>query len=470
MEHSTANRRGWGTTRCLSLKQVLAVIGLSVATLLFSACGTTGALATPVPPTAQATTAPTTVAAPTIAAITAAATTAPATTSTTEATTEATTAATSTTEVATSISEATAEATTGATTAATSTTGATAEATTSAAGTTATSSTTQDSTPKIVAAANAFLATLDSNQKSSVLFDWSNTAQKQLWSNLPQGLFQRAGLMWGDLNETQQNAWLAVMQATLSTEGYNRVLAEWNGDDALAAAQGSGGGGGPGGQLMFGKQYYWIAIIGTPSDTGPWQWQWGGHHVTVNATLVGPNLSLTPSFIGVQPATYTDTNGTTVRPLGDIEDEAFALVNSLDATQQKAAILGSTAIDLVLGPGQDGKTIQSEGLPASQMTADQKAALMKLIGHYTGLANDEDAAARTAEITSGLDQTYFAWYGPTTAGSAAYFRVTGPTIVIEYAPQGGGGNGTGLGGAASPQHIHGIYRDPTNDYGAKYTQ
>jgi hypothetical protein len=182
--------------------------------------------------------------------------------------------------------------------------------------------------------------------------------------------------------------------------------------------------------------------------------------VTVNATIVGSTIALTPSFIGVQPASYTDASGKTVRPLGDIEDEAFALVTSLNATQQKAAILGTKYIDLVLGPGQDGKTIQPEGLPASQMTADQQAAFLKLIGHYTGLGYN--AEARTAEIKSGLPQTSLAWYGPTTKGSAAYFRVTGPTIVIEYSPQQMGGN--------AANHIHGIYRDPTNDYGAKYTK
>src|SRR5579859_8124058 len=291
-------------------------------------------------------------------------------------------------------------------------------------------------TPRIVAATNAFLATLESNQKSSAVFDWSNTAQKQRWSNLPQGAFQRAGVMWGDLSQAQQQAWLAVMQVTLSAEGYNRVMAEWNADDALAAQQGGGGGG----MLIFGKKYYWIAIIGIPSATSPWQWQWGGHHVTINATIAGPNIALTPSFIGVQPATYTDANGATVRPLGDITDEAFTLVNSLDATQQKAAILGPSYVDLVLGPGQDGKTIQTEGLPASQMTATQKAALLKLAGHYTGLANETTAVARMAEITSTLDQIYFAWYGPTAQGSVAYFRITGPTLVIEFSPQQLGGN------------------------------
>ena len=311
---------------------------------------------------------------------------------------------------------------------------------------------TDDATPDIVAAANAFLTTLSTEEQAAVLFDWSDTEQKERWSNLPEGAFERDGLMWGNLSETQQNAWLAVMQATLSTEGYNRVLAEWFADDEL---------GGGGGSLQYGSQYYWIAIIGTPSETDAWQWQWGGHHVTVNATVVGSNLALYPSFIGVQPATYTDDDGNTVRPLGDIEDTAFELINALDTTQQATAILGDTYIDLVLGPGQDGKTIASEGLPASEMTEEQQTIFLQLIGYYTGLANDEDAAVRMAEIESTLDETYLAWYGPTTAGSAAYFRVTGPTIVIEYSPQSMGGD--------AADHIHGIYRDPTNDYGAAFT-
>jgi hypothetical protein len=180
----------------------------------------------------------------------------------------------------------------------------------------------------------------------------------------------------------------------------------------------------------------------------------------VNATISKSNVSLTPSFIGVQPSTYTASTGS-VRPLGDIEDEANALVTSLDATQQKAAVLGSNYIDLVLGPGQDGKTIQSEGLAGSKMTDAEKAALLKLVNHSGGLVNDEDAAARLAQLKSDLDTTYFAWYGPTTKGSPAYFRVTGPHIVIEYSPQ-------SMGGAAL--HIHGIYRDPTNDYGAATTK
>jgi Protein of unknown function (DUF3500) len=339
-------------------------------------------------------------------------------------------------------------------------------------------------TPAVTAAANAFLATLDAAQKDTVLFDWTDTAQKQRWSNFPPVAFQRAGLQWGDLSQPQQDAWLAVMGASLSAEGYDRVLAEWAADDANAALTGQSD--------LFGKKYYYVALVGTPSDTGPWMWQFGGHHLAVNATVAGGRVSATPSFIGDQPATYTDAAGETVRPLGDIEDEAFALVNSFDAPQKQAAVLGDTPINLVLGPGQDGKTIAPEGLPGSQMTADQRAATLTLIGHYTGLVDEADAAARLDQVAADLDRTYFAWYGPTAAGQPAYFRVTGPTIVIEYAPQGGGGgpqggppsggppSGTPQGGGApedqagaavsgaTTDHIHGIYRDPTNAYGAKY--
>ena len=351
-------------------------------------------------------------------------------------------------------------------------------------------------TPEVVSAANAFLGTLDDTQKDTVSFDWTDTEQKQKWSNFPAALYERSGLRWGDLTEAQQNAWLEIMKTSLSAEGYDRVMAEWEADEALATQTGQ--------TDQYGKQWYYLALIGAPSESTPWMWQWGGHHVTVNATVATGVVSVTPSFIGDQPASYTDANGATVRPLGDIEDEAFALVNSLDDAQKQTVVLGDTPIDLVLGPGEDGKTITGEGITLSALTADQQAAALKVIGHYTGLVNDTDAATRMDEVRSVLDQTYFAWYGPTTAGSAAYFRFSGPNVVIEYAPQGGGAGGGGGGGGtppsgagaapsggppsgagappsggaassggtvsnASTDHIHGVYRDPSNEYGAQYT-
>ena len=206
--------------------------------------------------------------------------------------------------------------------------------------------------------------------------------------------------------------------------------------------------------MKFGADEYYVAFLGAPSETAPWMLQFGGHHLAINVTMVGRANVMTPSLPAAQPATYT-LDGETIRPLGKENDKAFELINALDEGQRKQAILNYQVSDLVLGAGQDGKTIQPEGLPASALTPAQQAMLLDLVHEWAGILNDEGATPRMAEIKANLASTYFAWSGPVTNGSAAYFRIQGPTLVIEYAPQ------------RDVTHIHTIYRDPTNDYGVK---
>jgi len=184
--------------------------------------------------------------------------------------------------------------------------------------------------------------------------------------------------------------------------------------------------------------------------------QFGGHHLAINLTLAGSRATMAPSLPAAQPATYT-FEGREIRPLGKENDKAFALIAALDEKQRGQAIIGARVADLVLGAGQDGRVIQPEGLRASAMSSAQQDMLLEIVREWAGIMTDAFAAPRMAEIRGNMAQTYFAWSGPTTPGSAAYFRVQGPTLVIEYAPQGG------------VNHIHTIYRDPTNDYGAKFT-
>jgi hypothetical protein len=186
--------------------------------------------------------------------------------------------------------------------------------------------------------------------------------------------------------------------------------------------------------------------------------QFGGHHLAINLTLAGSQATMAPSLPAAQPATFT-VEGRTIRPLGNENDKAFALINALNTEQRGQAILNSRVADLVLGPGQDGKTIQPEGIRASALSAAHQTMLWELVREWVGIMNDAFAEPRMTEIRAKPADTYFAWSGPTTNGSAAYFRVQGPTLVIEYAPQQG-----------SVDHIHTIYRDPTNDYGAKFTK
>ena len=103
--------------------------------------------------------------------------------------------------------------------------------------------------------------------------------------------------------------------------------------------------------------------------------QFGGHHLGINVTIVGKDTVLTPTHTGTQPDSFT-RDGKTVRPLGPENDLAFKLVNMLDAEQQKQAVLGAKPKNLVLGPGQDGKTIPPEGLKCAALKEDQRATLL----------------------------------------------------------------------------------------------
>ncbi len=280
----------------------------------------------------------------------------------------------------------------------------------------------------------------------------------------------RNGVRMGELTEQQRAAVMHLLAMVLSKEGYQKVVDIMDGDQQLAQGGGGKGGGkggkgggkggkgGKGGQAMFGKSQYYLALFGEPSVTQPWMVQFGGHHLGLNVTLVAKRFVLTPTHTGAQPTKFT-RDGKTVRPLGGENDNAFDLIGSLDDKQRTQAIISARPQgQLLVGPGEDGKRIQPRGIKGADLTAAQKAKLLELIAEWVTIVPEESASARLAQIKSKLNDTYFAWSGPTTRGSAVYFRIQGPTLVIEYAPQGG------------TDHIHTVIRDPTDDYGAKWLE
>ena len=208
----------------------------------------------------------------------------------------------------------------------------------------------------------------------------------------------------------------------------------------------------------LGRDEYYISFLGQPSATEPWMIQFGGHHLAINITLAGAQGTLAPSHTGAQPAIY-ELEGKSVRPLGREVDKAFKLMSSLDPAQRKKAILGFQVRDLVLGQGQDGVTIQPEGIKGSELSEPQREMLLDLASEWVGIQEERVAQAKMDEIKGNISETWFAWSGSTEKGRAAYFRIQGPTVIIEYAPQGSGN---------PPMHIHTMYRDPTNDYGASW--
>jgi hypothetical protein len=297
------------------------------------------------------------------------------------------------------------------------------------------------------------------------------------------------------MSPTQRDAAMKLLATVLSPMGFEKVKQIREADDANGSKSGPGGRGGrppagpppegqngPPSQLggpdgpgrprgpqpfadddMFGSDLYYISFLGTPSTMDPWMLQFGGHHLALNITIVGSQGVLTPTLTGAQPATY-NLNGKIIRPLGRESDKALGLLQSLDIRQRQQAVLSYSVADLVLGPGQDGMKIVPEGLKASAMTVRQQAMLLDLIAEWAGIMNEASATARMAEIKADLNETWFAWSGLTTgeAGSniTAYYRIQGPHLVIEYAPQ----------HDEPANHVHTMYRDPANDYGRALTK
>ena len=351
------------------------------------------------------------------------------------------------------------------------------------------------STAEVVRAADAFLGTLTLEQKQQVLYKFDDQVQRARWSNFPTGFVKRGGISLKQMTTAQQQAAMKLLGTVLSPMGLEKVDEIREADDDFKAndskrgpgggrrgpppgggrpPQGGGGqggpppGGAPGGQGgppnfnsddMFGSGLYYISFLGLPSISQPWMLQFGGHHLALNITIAGSKGVLTPTLTGAQPATF-NLNGKIIRPVGRESDQALALLKSLRDDQQKKAVVSYQVADLVLGPGQDGKRVVPEGLQASSMDAKQQAMLLDLIREWSGILTDPYAAARMAQIKADLNETWFAWSGPTTGTAGqnitAYYRIQGPHLVIEYAPQ-----------SDDPgNHVHTMYRDPTNDYGA----
>jgi hypothetical protein len=276
-----------------------------------------------------------------------------------------------------------------------------------------------------------------------------------VWSNYPVSDVPRPGLQLGSLTSAQRDAAMHLLQILLSHKGYQKVLDIMGSDQALADA---------GTNFASGAAVYTIAVFGSPSATEPFMLEFGGHHLALNIVIAGARGVGTPTLTGAQPSVYT-ANGKTIRVLAAENDKAFALLNAFNDAQRKQAILNYRIDDLVAGPGHAGQAIQPEGLKASAMTEKQKSMLLDLVSEWAGIINDAYAAPHLAQIKSALDETYFAWSGPTThepnKNGSAYYRIQGPDLIIEFSPQGVGGDPT--------NHVHTMYRDPTNDYGVGFT-
>ena len=308
-----------------------------------------------------------------------------------------------------------------------------------------------DRSPKArVTAAEAFLATLSPEEKKLVLLPL-NDPERQKWTNVPTSA-NDGGLRLGDLTKPQLQKAVAFLSTVLSENGYLMARNIMMADDLLikdeAQAKRRGG---------FGSANFWIGIFGTPSETEPWGVQWDGHHVAVNLTIVGEKMTISPAFIGTQPHKFM-LGDEEIIPMKNEIAWAIDFMESLDKKQLAKAIITNKRGQMLAGAGKDGVMPEAKGLPCSELTPAQHALLLKLVGLWVDDLPAEPAKARMAELDAQLKEAHFAWYGPFTPGSDASYHLVGPEIIVEYTGQDLGGNPL--------DHIHSIYRNPTNEYGA----
>ncbi|GAA4493135.1 DUF3500 domain-containing protein [Hymenobacter ginsengisoli] len=314
----------------------------------------------------------------------------------------------------------------------------------------------------VVTAANAFIATLSASQQATLLQAYNSTNVTK-WSNLPTTFVARIGLKLGDLTTAQQTAALAVVQAATGTtpnEGFDEIQQIRAADDNLNA---NGGG------AAYGSGLYYLAFLGTPSTTGTWQLQFGGHHLGTNITYGnGTVTGATPKFEGVEPLTFPTTN-TNVLPIGTyspLSSEAagmLAMVSSLTTAQQATAKLTQTFNDVVLGPNGNGQFPTTKvGIPCSQLSAAQQALVLAAMRPWVNDSDDATAASLMSVYQNQLANTYISYSGTglfTTTGD--YARIDGPNVWIEFACQGGIVY-------QSQIHYHTVWRDHARDYGGNF--
>lgn len=316
---------------------------------------------------------------------------------------------------------------------------------------------TRVSTAPVREAAVAFLNALTPAQRSKTMFPIDDPEWRK-WMN--QHFYVRQGVSFKEMSEAQREAAFGLMKASLSAKGLKLSRDIMRLDQSLAEINNN--------FEEYGELLYHITMMGTPSDKEPWGWQIDGHHLIINYFVLGDQVVMTPTFMGSEPVTALDGKYKGLSVMQDEQNLGLAMINSLDETQRKKAIIqtSKTGNHNLSEAYKDNLVLDYAGIKASEFSAKQKEQLLSLIKEYVRNMRDGHAKVRMDEIRRHLDNTYFAWIGGTAADSLFYYRVHSPVVLIEFDHQ------TPIAlrgyerGKPTRQHIHSVIRTPNgNDYG-----
>jgi len=179
-----------------------------------------------------------------------------------------------------------------------------------------------------------------------------------------------------------------------------------------------------------------------------------GHHVALNFTVHDARIvSATPFFLGAFPARKPD--GT--RLLANEQDLSRKLLDSLTDDQRKSAHIGDTLpMTVMTSNAAQAKPLEPAGLSFTQLTSDQGELLQRLIATFTNRLAPKAAESALARIKSGgMDKVSLAFIGDAAKDKPTYWRVQGADFIIEF-----------LHSLKDTTHVHTVWRDFTQDFGA----
>jgi hypothetical protein len=298
--------------------------------------------------------------------------------------------------------------------------------------------------------ARTFLSTLNAGQRTAASFRFDDP-ERTKWAYVPQ---ERAGIRLKDMDAKQRAAAFGVLGTGLSERGTRLAHGVIELEGTLRALEGVLGG-------LVGPQrdpeLYYLTLFVGPGGPQPWGWRFEGHHLSVNVTDLGPHGQIVaPLFMGANPARVPSGPREGLRLLAAEEDLAFELLDMLDANQRaRATIAAQTFGDIVTRSDPTVKPMAFAGLPAAEMTIAQQRQLRRLLELYAGRMADSSASRQLQRIEdAGFERLHFAWAGAHQPRSPHYYRVHGPTVLVEYDNSQSGAN-----------HIHTVWRDLENDFG-----
>ena len=297
------------------------------------------------------------------------------------------------------------------------------------------------------AAADAFISSLSADQRAKATFAFEDE-QRFDWHFIPRA---RKGIPFKELDGTQRLLGNALMSAGLGQRGLIRAATIMSLDAILRELE---EGKGP----VRDPELYFLSIFGDARLAKPWGWRVEGHHVALNFTLVeGKHIASTPAFLGANPAEVLQGARKGLRTLAPEEDLARLLVKSLDDKQRAQAVVSQSAPTDILSTNlRKAEPLRPAGIQTSKLGQKQQDILMTLLSEYASRHAPDIAAARLDRVrATGLANIFFAWAGGFEKGQPHYYRIQGPSFLVEYDNVQNNAN-----------HIHTVWRDFNSDFGA----